>query len=168
MKKGNLKAIKRLAEKHFYGGKKLTTKEQFLVENSPFAGVLRRDSNNTSFYKILEQYGMDNNVNLTDTKPVTRTVEKPYKPRYYNLINKQYLRDLIDDVEDKFNLGVYNKSLYKFEGINVGVLKDFINQHCMGNLIDKEYPGTCKQISEIIDTEDNAYDLMYKLYSLQR
>ena len=111
---------------------------------------------------------MSNGVNLTDTKPVTRKIESPYRPRYYNAINKSYLRDLIDDVEEKFNLGTYNRSLYKFEDINIDMLKEFISQHCARNLMDKEYPGTCKQISEIVDGEDNAYDLMYKLYSLQR
>ena len=168
MKKEHLRKIKKLAEKHFYCGKSLTDKERFLVENSPFADVLRPDKKNATFYKVLEQYGMENNVNLTDNRPVTRTVEKPYKPRYYNSINKGYLRELIDDVEEKFNLGTYNRSMYKFEGINVDLLKEFINQHCARNMIDREYPGTCKQITEVTDEEDNAYDLMYKLYSLQR
>ncbi len=164
-----LKQIKRLAEQHFYRGRKLTNKERFMVENSPFAGVLLKDKSDTNFYKILEQYGLENNINLTDTKPATRNVTTEYKRGYLNMgVNRAYLRDLIDDIEDAFELGVYSNSLYKYSNVDAKNLKDYIKNHVSRNYVASEYPGTASQINEIVSSDGDASDIMYKIYSLQR
>jgi hypothetical protein len=164
-----LKKLKTLAEKYFYCGKKLTTKERFLLENSPFADLLRNDTSNTEFSKVLEQYGEANNVQVTEPVRNGSVAPKGYKKRYLNIsVHRQYLAALIDDVEEEFNLGAFNKSLYKFDNVDVNRLKQFIDYHCKRNMIDKAYPGTCKAISSAIDSYDDVHDVMYGLYSLQR
>lgn len=161
-----LKKLKKLAEKHFYRGKDLTKEERFVLENSQFAGLVKLDKSDFSFYKILEQYGEQNNIpSLTEAKPAT----KPFKRGYLNMgVNKRYLDELIDDVEEEFNLGVFNRSLYKYESVDLERLKQYIDYHCQKNMIDKEYPGTCKMLTNIIEKEDSVYDVMYSLYAMQR
>lgn len=165
-----LKKLKKLAEKHFYSGKSLTENERFILENSQFSDIVKPDKAAFSFYKILEQYGEQNNMpSLTDETPPTRQVAKNYKKGFLNMgVNSRYLNELIDDVEEEFNLGVFNRSLYKYEAVDLNRLKKFIDYHCERNMIDKEYPGTCSQLTSITKDQDNVYDVMYQLYALQR
>lgn len=161
-----LKKLKKLAEKHFYRGKSLTKEERFILENSRFADLVKKDKSDFSFYKILEQYGEQNNIpTLTEQEPRTR----PFKKGYLNMgVNKRYLNELIDDIEEEFNLGVFNRSLYKYETIDLERLKQYIDYHCQKNMIDKEYPGTCSMLTRVIEDQDSVYDVMYNLYAMQR
>lgn len=163
-----LKKLKKLAEKHFYKNRTLTKQERFLLENSPFAGSIRADKRDYSFYKVLEQFG-----EVSDIPELAENNEKEspkkYRRQFVNSnVNRAYLSELIDDLEEEFGLGVFNRSLYKYEGVDFNRLKKFIDYHCKKNMIDKGYPATCSTLSMIMDASNDAYDLMYRLYALQR
>lgn len=148
------KLLKKLAEQHFFLGKKLTPDEAFLLENSKYKGIVKKE---TKFTKMLEQYSIGEQ-------------EEPFKPRtvkrkrmYTPGIDKTVINDLVDDIEDKYNLGIENPSPSKYQAVNVEELKQFIQQYADKNILDG---ATSREIKDVIDS-DSVYTILHKLYSLQ-
>ena len=150
----NNKQLKRLAEKHFYLGKELTPEETFLLENSKYKSIVKKE---TKFSKMLEQYSYGEQ-------------EQPFKVKYTKRrrmsspgIDKSVVRDLVDDIEDKFNLGIENPSPGKYDSINVDEVKQFIQQYADKNLFDG---NMLREVKDIMDSE-TVYDILHKLYTLE-
>lgn len=148
------KNLKRLAEQHFFLGKKLTPEETFLLENSKYKNIVKRD---TKFSKMLEQYNYGEQ-------------EEPFKPRtvkrkrmYTPGIDKKAINDLVDDIEDKYNLGIDNPSPAKYQTVNLDEVKQFIQQYADKNILDS---STAREIADVVDS-DSVYTILHKLYSLQ-
>lgn len=148
------KQLKRLAEQHFFLGKKLTPNEAFLLESSKYKGIVKKER---KFSKMLEQYSFGEQ-------------EEPFKPRtvkrkrmYTPGIDKLVINDLVDDIEDKYNLGIENPSPSKYAAVNVDELKQFIQQYADKNVFDGT---TSQEIKDVLDS-DSVYTILHKLYSLQ-
>lgn len=148
------KNLKRLAEQHFFLGKKLTPEETFLLENSKYKSIVKKDS---KFSKMLEQYNYGEQ-------------EEPFKPRtvkrrrmYTPGVDKRTINDLVDDIEDKYNLGIENASPSKYKAVNVDEIKQFIQQYADKNVLDST---TSREITNVLDS-DSVYTILHKLYSLQ-
>lgn len=148
------KNLKRLAEQHFFLGKKLTPEETFLLENSKYKGIVKKDG---KFSKMLEQYNYGEQ-------------EEPFKPRtvkrrrmYTPGVDKRTINDLVDDIEDKYNLGIENASPSKYKAVNVDEVKQFIQQYADKNVLDST---TSREITNVLDS-DSVYTILHKLYSLQ-
>jgi len=148
------KQLKRLAEQHFFLGKKLTPNEAFLLESSKYKGIVKKER---KFGKMLEQYSFGEQ-------------EEPFKPRtvkrkrmYTPGIDKSVINDLVDDIEDKYNLGIENPSPSRYEAVNVDELKQFIQQYADKNVLDGT---TSQEIKDVLDS-DSVYTILHKLYSLQ-
>jgi len=148
------KNLKRLAEQHFFLGKKLTPEETFLLENSKYKSIVKKER---KFNKMLEQYNYGEQ-------------EEPFRPRtvkrrrmYTPGIDKRAINDLVDDIEDKYNLGIENPSPSKYEAANVNEVKQFIQQYADKNVLDGT---TSREIKDVLDS-DSVYTILHKLYSLQ-
>jgi hypothetical protein len=150
----NNKQLKRLAEKHFYLGRKLTPEESFLLENSKYKSIVKKES---KFSKMLEQYSFGEQ-------------EQPFKVKYTKRrrmsipgIDKSIVRDLVDDIEDKFNIGIENSSPAKYDSVNVDEVKQFIQQYADKNLFDG---NMLREVKDVMDSE-TVYDILHKLYTLE-
>jgi len=152
----NNKQLKKLAEQHFYLGKTLTPQEKFLLESSKYKKIVK--NKNTKFNKVMEQYS-----NFLEEEP-------QFKPRYVKRkkmfvpgINKDNINDLIDDIEEKYNLGIENPSPAKYNNVDLEDVKHFITQFAEKNVFDKP---TQLEINDVLDS-DSIYTILHKLYSLQ-
>lgn len=148
------KKLKELAEQHFFLGKKLTPEETFLLENSKYKNLVKKD---TKFTKMLEQYNYGEQ-------------EEPFKPRTVKRkrmftpgVDKKAINDLVDDIEDKYSLGIENPSPAKYQAVNVDDVKQFIQQYTDKNILDS---ATAREIIDVLDS-DSVYTILHKLYSLQ-
>lgn len=148
------KNLKRLAEQHFFLGKKLTPEETFLLENSKYKGIVKKE---TKFAKMLEQYSYGEQEETF--KPRTSKRRRMYTPG----IDKAVINDLVDDIEDKYNLGIENPSPSKYEGVKLEDIKQFIQQYADKNVLDGT---TSREIKDVLDS-DSVYTILHKLYSLQ-
>lgn len=152
----NKKQLKQLAEQHFYLGRKLTAQEKFLLENSKYKNVIK--NNNTRFGKIMEQYS--DYYGEEEPKFEIRTVKR--KRMFTPGIDRNNVKELIDEVEEKFNLGIENPDFRKYSGVNMDELKLFIQQYADKNIMSH---ATQHEINEILDS-DSAITILHKLYSL--
>jgi hypothetical protein len=150
----NKKQLKRLAEKHFYLGKKLTPEESFILENSKYKNIVKKE---TKFSKMLEQYSYGEQ-------------EQPFKVKYTKRrrmaipgIDKSVVRDLVDDIEDRFNLGIENSSPGKYNNVDVNEVKQFIQQYADKNLFDG---NMLREVQDVMNSE-TVYDVLHKLYTLE-
>lgn len=152
----NKKQLKKLAEQHFYLGRSLTPEQKFLLESSKYKKIVK--NKNTKFNKVMEQFS-----NFIEEEP-------QFKPRYVKRkrmavpgINKSNINDLVDDIEEKYNLGIENPSHTKYQSVDLEDLKQFITQFADKNVFDRP---TQLEINDVLDS-DSVYTILHKLYSLQ-
>ena len=151
------KLAKQLAEKHFFYGKKLSPAQKTLVENSKYANVLRKEQ--TSKFSSLFEQAVENTEE-----------NKPFKPRMVKRrrfttpwVDKLVIKDLSDDIEEKYNLGINNPDPSKFSKVNLDELKQFIKTYAARNVFEN---NTQAEIDNIL-ASDSVYTILHKLYSLQ-
>jgi hypothetical protein len=160
-----IKEAKKLAADYFYRNRKLTEKERFIVESSPFGNVLKPAETATKFNKILEQYGMDNGV--VDLMDVPEGLPKR-KSNYTPWIKKHYVRELLDQIEEKFNVGMYNVGVGKYKNIDCDILKQFVQNFVSRNRIQSGSNETAEELLDIANNCGDVYKVMYKLYFLAK
>ncbi len=153
------KKIKHLAEKYYYGNRKLTPEEREILENSKYRNLLGVERDYYEFDKILENFAETSNVDVAQVteNPVTKN------QKYYMFQSKlPYIKDLIDEVEDAFFLGLGNFGLDRYKNIDINQLKTFIANYVNKNITD----GTLKKEIEKAASGLSPWSIMYKLRML--
>lgn len=153
------KKIKRLAEKYYYGNRKLSAKERTILENSKYKNLLGPDREYHEFDKILENFAETSNVNtaqVTD-QPVTKS------QKYYMFQTKLgEIKDLIDEVEDAFFLDLGNFGLDRYKNIDINKLKSFIANYVNNRITD----GTLKEEIKRAASASSPWSILYRLRML--
>lgn len=151
------KTAKHLAEEHFFFKKPLTLEEEKILKNSKYSKLINKSYKKT-VDSIIE--------NVTEGKPLKTKESIPTQKRKRSIhigLNKQELRDLIDDVEMEFNLDLSNPSPFKFDKVNPVKLKDYIRKYA--NLYVEDL-DTLEHINSIINKEElDSIGILYRLYN---
>ena len=157
----NRKYLKRLAEQHFFLGKKLTVEESYLLKNSPYSKLVKE--NRRTVDNIIEHV-----MKGEEYKNEESEMEAPKKLKKLRGIHvgldRQAIKDLIDDVELEFDLDLTNPSPYKYHRIDPIKLRDFIRK--TANLDINDSP-TLDHINSIVNREDHnsPIEILYRLYT---
>ncbi len=155
----NRKYLKQLAEQHFFFGKKLTVEESALLKNSPYSKIVKE--NRRTVDNIIEQVMKGEEYK---EKEFT-TPKKLKKLRGIHVgLDRQAIKDLIDDVELEFDLDLTNPSPFKYHKVDPTKLKDFIRK--TANMDINDGP-TLDHINSIINREDlkSPLNILYRLYT---
>ena len=151
------KSIKRLAEDHFFFKKVLNLKEEKALKASKYASLINKKYVST-FDNIME--------NVKEEKDLTTKVEQKPEKKYRSIhigLNREELKDLIDDIELEFNLDLSNPSPFKFDKVDPIKLKDYIRKYSNLYIDDID---TLEHINKIINKEElNSIDILYRLYN---
>jgi|688.fasta_scaffold84604_3 hypothetical protein len=151
------KTAKHLAEEHFFFKKPLTLEEEKILENSKYSRLINKSYKKT-VDSIIE--------NVTEGKPLKKEEIVPTKKRKRGIhigLNKEELRELIDDVEIEFNLDLSNPSPFKFDKVDPVKLKDYIRKYANLYVDDLD---TLEHINKIINSESlGSIDILYRLYN---
>lgn len=145
----NKKEIKKLAEQYYYYGKELTLFEREIISKSKFKDILRPPEHKT-FNKLIEKL-------LDSDKDIEKRKSKPYMG-----VDTMLISDLVDEIEEHFDLGINNRDLEKFDKINVNDLKNFINKYIDRNLYNKEI--TKSYLDSILKDKKEVDDILSSLY----
>jgi hypothetical protein len=155
----NRKYLKRLADQHFFFGKKLTVEESALLKASPYSKLV--NENRRTVDNIIE-----NVMKGEDYKE--KEIETPNKLKKLRGIHigldRNAIKDLIDDVELEFDLDLTNPSPFKFHKVDPTKLKDFIRK-CAN--LDIKDANTLDHINSIVNRDDvtSPIKILYRLYS---
>lgn len=153
------KKIKRLAEKYYYGNHKLTSKQRAILENSKYSKLLGTDRDYYEFDKILENFETTSNLesgSITD-QPVQR------KSKFYMFQTKLAdIKDLIDEVEDNFFLGLENFGLDRYKRIDINQLRSFIASYAKQHINDSSLLAEIKRAI----SRPTPWSVMYNLRML--
>jgi hypothetical protein len=149
------KQLKKIAEKHYYRKVPLTLMEFNLLKSSKYSNII--DENNIkTFDTILEKSFKK------DEDFIQRPNLNIKKSNLYAGLDKFAIEDLVDEIEIEFDLGVNNKSPFKFRSIDVQDIKAFIIKYIRFNVTNKY----TKQFLENIINDDNTSttNIMFRLY----
>jgi hypothetical protein len=157
----NRKYLKRLAEQHFFFGKKLTVEESFLLKNSPYSKLVKE--NRRTVDNVIENVMKGENYKQEEDEIETPKKLKKLRGIHVGL-DRQAIKDLIDDVELEFDLDLTNPSPFKYHKVDPIKLKDFIRK--TANMDVNDVP-TLDHINSIINREDlnSSLDVLYRLYT---
>lgn len=153
------KKLKHLAEKYYYGRRKLSDKERTLLENSKYKKLLGVERSYSEFDKILENF---EETTGTENQEV---VQKPLqrKAKYFMFHTYlPYLKDLIDEVEDAFFLGLENFGLDRYKNIDVTQLREFIKNYVNSHIKDRTLIEEIKKAM----SKPTPWSIMYNLRML--
>jgi hypothetical protein len=153
------KHIKRLAEKYYYGNRKLTAKERTILENSKYKNLLGPDREYHEFDKILENFAETSNVDVSQVadQPVVKN------QKYYMFQSRLgEIKDLIDEIEDAFFLDLGNFGLDRYKNIDVNQLKAFVANYANTKISN----GTLKEEIKRALSGDSVWAILYKLRML--
>jgi hypothetical protein len=153
------KKIKRLAEKYYYGNYNLSTKQRTILENSKYSKLLGPKREYHEFDKILENFEASSSM---DSGSVSQQpVEK--KTKYHMFQTKLAdLKDLIDEVEDNFFLGLENFGLDRYKRIDINQLRSFITNYAKRHIDDG---GLLAELNRVV-SKQTPWSIMYNLRML--
>jgi len=153
------KKLKHLAEKYYYGRKKLSNKEREILENSKYKKLLGVERNYSEFDKILENF--EETTGVESPEMVQKPVER--RSKYFMFHSSlPYIKDLIDEIEDAFFLGLENFGLDRYKNIDINQLREFIKNYVSNNIKDRTL---LEEIKKAI-SRPNAWSIMYNLRML--
>lgn len=155
------KHLKHLAEAYVAGGKSLTESEFAALKNSKYKNLLKEDTYKSKFTNLFE--------NALGGKSIEKGSRiKPYAlghSRHLNINTARHLvTDLIDDLEEKFGIGIENESLSKHDKISLTDVKDFVKYYCVKKHQDHE--NTFKRIAEAIQRARSVKSFLLELRSM--
>lgn len=114
------KEIKKLATEHYYFGKNLTLKERNLLRKTKYKRLIKEDN---MFDQIFE------NALATTEAPKEFEPSKSLPMTHRSKVDKVLIRDLVDQIEKKFNLDIDNPSPRKYLDVNLEELKNYIKNY---------------------------------------
>lgn len=150
------KTAKHLAEQHFFFKKSLNLEEQKILKSSKYSNIINKKHVST-VDNIIESSVKGKEVSEEKIQPT-----KKHRNIHIGL-DREQLKDLIDDIELEFNLDLSNPSPFKFRKINPVKLKDFIRKYANLYMNDMD---TLEHVNNIINKEKlNSIDILYRLYN---
>lgn len=141
------KRLKRLAEENVLCGKELTAAEYKELKESKYADLISKPK--SGFDKLFEQ--------VVAGKPPEA---KLTKNSLYSHVNKSSVRDLVDDIEDTFDLGIQGQ-FGKYSKVDLEDLKSFILDYVEENMFNRE---TATFVNTTVAESETVQQLLYKLY----
>ncbi len=143
------KEIKLLAEQHYFGGKVLTTEEYGILMDSKYHNIVKPLD---MFTQIVEDV-----IKNEEPKP-------PRKRRGYNFaagLDKRSLKDLVDKIEEVFDLDINNSSPSKYRKVDMDSFKRVIQEYADRNIFDE---NTKSYITGLLDPKSTVYSILDSLY----
>jgi hypothetical protein len=150
-KKVNKKEIKLLAEQHYFGGKVLTTEEYGILKGSKYHSIVKPID---EFTQLVE----DVITGEAGRRKICR------RSRRYNFaagLDKRSLKDLVDEIEEKFDLDINNSSPSKYRKVEIESFKRFIQEYTDRNIFDD---NTKSYITGLLDPKSTVYSILDSLY----
>lgn len=123
------KEIKKLATEHYYFGKNLTLKERNLLRKTKYKRLIKEDN---MFDQIFE------NALATTEAPKEFEPSKSLPMTHRSKVNKVLIRDLVDQIEKKFNLDIDNPSPRKYLDVNLEELKNYIKNYVVQEALNDD------------------------------
>jgi hypothetical protein len=153
------KKIKRLAEKYYFGRYKITPKQREILENSKYSHLLGVERDYSEFNKILENFTEKAAIQSPD---LAQEPVKSNKKYYMFHSNLAYIKDLLDEVEDAFFIGLDNMGLDRYKNIDINQLKTFIANYAKKHISDKT---VLEEIKRILG-KSTSWSILYNLRML--
>jgi hypothetical protein len=144
------KLLKRLAERHHLLGDSITRQQRTMLEGTKYAHLVDQDRVKSNFSLAVEQIASE------PAKQHTRS--RLGDPN----VHRSTLRDLVDELEDKFGMCSASTSHTKFKSVDIERLKNFIREFSDREVYDA---STQSYITSLLEC-DNIYSLMGKLYTV--
>jgi hypothetical protein len=116
----NEKQIKKLATEHYYFGKNLTLRERNILRKTKYKRLIKEDN---MFDQIFE------NAIANSETPKEFDPPKCLPMTRHSKVNQTLIRDLVDQIENKFNLDIDNPSPRKYLDIDLSQLKSYIENY---------------------------------------
>lgn len=158
--------LKLLAEAHFFGIKTLSKKGLMALSKTKYGKLFTLNEKKrwvSSFSSLVES--IDQSINGgegVDDRP-------EFKPKMYKKLrmspvcpDKRSVQELVNDVESKFNIGIENDDVTKFESVDCEELKRYIREFSNMNIFDQE---TKNLIDKILEAKSSC-DVLLGLYSI--
>jgi hypothetical protein len=139
------KQLKRIAEAHYYTGKPLSYIEYDALKNTEYANVI----NKPSIFK-----GLIESLDIPDNPKQRRRGSD-----FNGGIDKRTVKNLIDDVEERFNLEIFNVDAGKYKNVNIDELRNFVSNWNKRNVMDQDTTDCIDRALE----HDNVYLVLAKL-----
>lgn len=144
--------IKRLAEQHYFNGKQLTIEEIRILKASKYAKLIKE--------KSLFDTVVESTMNPPAPKPVRERM-KYGKQIYRNGVDEITLREMVDDIEEIFDLDISNANPRKYQEVDVERLKTFIREYADKNIVDD---ATTYYIEKLLSGENTVPSILHSLY----
>jgi len=136
--------LKRIVERHYFTGTPLTYDEYDALKDTEYANVITKPSR---FKGIIE--AMDNPPPKRNKRPA----------QFNGGIDKRTVKGLIDDIEDRFDLEIFNVDASKYKRVDVDELRSFISTWSERNIMEQ---ATTDYVNRALE-EENVYLILAKL-----
>jgi hypothetical protein len=157
----NQRNLKHLAEAYVYSHKKLTRLEFEALKNSKYSVVLREKEYKSSFDTIREHVALGE----AETKKAPKKEKFFGHSRHVNVnTSRHYIKELIDDLEEHFGIGVENQNPYKSRDVDIHELKDLIKYYVIQH--GDKHSETFRRVKEAANDARSSADLIMHLHSL--
>ncbi len=155
------KKLKRLAEAYECGIKTLNKVEFSLLKNSKYKNLLKEDEYKPRFEKLLENARTGEK---TEFRPFFKKNRFGHSKRLNISIARHIVQDLIDDLEERFDVGVENQDLDKYEKLSLTDVRDFIKYYCAKKR--KAHRLTFDRIQKAAENARSLTSLMLELEAM--
>lgn len=142
--------LKLLAERHTLMGQPLTADEIDQLKTSKYNTIVDDTKVARHFDNLVEQY-----------TAAAETIKKA--PVSSLSASQREVRELLDEVEDRFNLDVTNLSHLKYKNADIEAIKRFVIQYATDELFDA---NTLEYLNDLVARPNaTVYDIFYSLFS---
>lgn len=156
------KALKRLAEAYVELELPLTESEFYALKNSKYKNLLKEKEYKSSFDKIVESWS-DDEEDDDGAYVCKRKYPLGHSHRYNVNTHRELVKDLIDEIEEHFGIGIENEDLDKLYKINLHDVKDFVKYYILKN--EEKHALTYNRIKEAVNTARTVDGLLLHLNS---
>jgi hypothetical protein len=156
------KALKRLAEAYVELEIPLTESEFYALKNSKYKNLLKEESYKSSFDKIMESWSSDDG-DEDEGYVNKRNYPLGHSHRYNVNTYRELVKDLIDEIEEHFGIGIENEDLDKSDKIHLHELKQFIKYYIIKN--EDKHSTTFERIRDAVNSARSVDGLLLHLNS---
>jgi len=150
------KEQKLLIEQYFYLGKQLTYAQMKELKGTKYAKFLPK---NISNFKMVQEQA-ESMLSEVPEPAIDMPNLEPPKRSFNPGVSTSIVFDLVNDIEDVFNIGIDNFDYEKYGKINVARLKHYIEKFIQNTMLD---PIT-KSFLQKVAKQDNVEKILYTLY----
>jgi len=158
----NMDKLKQLAEAFTYRGIKLSKSQINELKNSKYSHLVEHILPNQKvdgFSQLVEETLPVNQEEDPDLDIRFKRVKSPFYPG----VNHEVIQDLIDEIEEKFDLGVDNIGGINLDNVSLEDVKFFVQKYADRNIFDLP---TEREVKKILEASDDLASLLTRLYRL--